>query len=265
MGPVSASAGLIEAIEVYYDAVPRAACTVEHVGPFTVFVGQGPWGYYARPTLGATTSFTATQVGQVRARQRELDVAEELEWQDAVAPSLAAACAEAGMRVHRYRLLVLGDERWVAAPGPVRIVTADDDLTAMLSAQQRGFDGPSSLDPGAVEHMRGRIATGATVAAAGFAGGEPVCVGMHQPVGDVTEIVGVTTLPEHRRVGWAGALTSSLVADARERGVRTVFLSAADDAVARVYERVGFLDAGTVCAAEPVTARDASGPLGRPG
>ncbi len=48
MGPVSASAGLIEAIEVYYDAVPSAASTVEQVGPFTLFVGRGPWGYYAR-------------------------------------------------------------------------------------------------------------------------------------------------------------------------------------------------------------------------
>jgi predicted GNAT family acetyltransferase len=78
-----------------------------------------------------------------------------------------------------------------------------------------------------------------------------VCVGAHQPVGEVSEVVGVATLPAFRRQGWAGAVTHALVADARERGVRTVFLSAADDAVARVYQRVGFGDIGEVCAAEP--------------
>jgi ribosomal protein S18 acetylase RimI-like enzyme len=254
MGPMSASAGLIDAIEVYYDAVPRAASTGEQVGPFTLFVGRGPWGYYARPTLGTTTSFTRGHVAEVRARQRELDVGEELEWQHAVSPSLATACIDAGMTVHRYRLLVLQQNMHVAAPGDVRIVSPEDDLTSLLSAQQRGFGGPSPVDPGAVEHLRGRLETGATVVAAGFVGGEPVCVGVHQPVGDVSEVVGVATLPEHRRTGWAGALTSALVNDAHERGVSTVFLSAADDAVARVYERVGFRDVGVACASEPAVA-----------
>ena len=33
-------------------------------------------------------------------------------------------------------------------------------------------------------------------------------------------------------------------------GIRTVFLSAEGDDVARIYRRVGFTDVGTVCAAE---------------
>ena len=37
--------------------------------------------------------------------------------------------------------------------------------------------------------------------------------------------------------------------DARERGLETVFLSAQDDAVARIYERVGFERVGTACIA----------------
>ena len=44
-------------------------------------------------------------------------------------------------------------------------------------------------------------------------------------------------------------MTAALVADARARGVGTVFLSAQDDAVARVYERVGFVRVGTACVA----------------
>ena len=44
-----------------------------------------------------------------------------------------------------------------------------------------------------------------------------VAVGSHQPVGDVTEVVGIATLPTHARRGLATAVTAALVADARAR------------------------------------------------
>jgi predicted GNAT family acetyltransferase len=47
------------------------------------------------------------------------------------------------------------------------------------------------------------------------------------------------------------AVTALLAADARERGVQTVFLSASDDAVARIYARIGFRRIGTAMIAEP--------------
>ena len=97
-------------------------------------------------------------------------------------------------------------------------------------------------------------APGKTVYAAAWVDGIPVCVGGHQPVGDVTEVVGVATLPAYRRRGLGAAVTAALVADALERGVRTVFLSAADDDVARMYGSVGFRQVGSVGAASPVAA-----------
>ena len=42
-----------------------------------------------------------------------------------------------------------------------------------------------------------------------------------------------------------------LVADARRRGCTLALLAAGDDAVARVYEHVGFTRSGTCGAAEP--------------
>jgi predicted GNAT family acetyltransferase len=47
------------------------------------------------------------------------------------------------------------------------------------------------------------------------------------------------------------AVTDTLVADAIRRGIEVIFLSADDDAVARVYERVGFRHIGTACVAVP--------------
>ena len=46
--------------------------------------------------------------------------------------------------------------------------------------------------------------------------------------------------PRRAAAGSRAAITSALIAHALSRGVETVFLSAADDDVARVYERLGF-------------------------
>jgi predicted GNAT family acetyltransferase len=66
----------------------------------------------------------------------------------------------------------------------------------------------------------------------------------------VTEIVGVATLPAARRRGLGAAITAALVADAQQRGVDVIFLSAGSEAVARIYERVGFRRIATACIAE---------------
>lgn len=79
----------------------------------------------------------------------------------------------------------------------------------------------------------------------------PVGGGSHSPRGAATELTGIAVLPRARRRGVGAALTAALVADARGRGVETILLSAQDDTVARVYERIGFLRVGTACVAEP--------------
>ncbi len=78
-----------------------------------------------------------------------------------------------------------------------------------------------------------------------------LATGSHQLVGDVSEVVGVATLPSARRRGLGALVTARLVQDARERGARIVFLTASDDDVARMYERLGFERVGTGCIAEP--------------
>lgn len=246
---MNAPTRLLERIEAYYDAAPRTGADSEQVGPFTLFVGRGGWRYYARPTLGTTVSFTPAHVASVRARQRELGVEEQIEWQPTVTPSLRAACAQSGMVTHDYRLMVHDASAPTAVSEPMRLV--EQNLQAALSAQQQGFGAPAQVSPDDVRLLSDRVAQGLTVVVAAFVHEQPVCVGMHQPLGEVSEVVGVATLPSHRRQGWAGAVTDALVADALARGVATVFLSAADESVARVYRRVGFRDVGTACAAEP--------------
>ena len=60
----------------------------------------------------------------------------------------------------------------------------------------------------------------------------------------------MATLPSARRRGLAAALTALLVSEMQAVGVRTVFLSADSEDVARVYRRIGFTDVGTACIVE---------------
>jgi predicted GNAT family acetyltransferase len=104
-------------------------------------------------------------------------------------------------------------------------------------------------EPWPLAFIRERILRGHTVMAVAELDGHPASVGSHNPVGDATEIVGVGTLPAFRRRGIGAAVTSILVEDAFGRGISVVLLSAGDDAVARVYARLGFRVVGTAGAA----------------
>jgi predicted GNAT family acetyltransferase len=65
------------------------------------------------------------------------------------------------------------------------------------------------------------------------------------PLEGFTELVGIATLPDHRRRGIAGAVTAHMARIAFAEGVHTAFLTAADDAASRVYQRSGFHRIGT--------------------
>lgn len=236
----------LTAIETYYDAVPRSAARIEEIGPFTLFVGTGAWPYYARPRLGLSHGFTVAEIEAVRARMRELAVPEAFEWVDETTPSLLPAVREAGLEVMEAPLMVLTGAVPATVPDgvTVRMIDADDPaLAASISAQDRGFGGTGGGVESRVEFVRDRLRSGVTRQAIAESAEGVLSVGAHQPVGDVTEIVGVATVPEARRRGLAGAVTAALVADA---GVGTVFLSAGEDA-ARVYGRLGFERRATAC------------------
>ncbi|MFE7564454.1 GNAT family N-acetyltransferase [Kitasatospora sp. NPDC057500] len=270
-------ADLLQEIERYYDAVPRSAARVEDFGPLSLFVREGAgWPYYARPALGHEgPAATAGDVRRVLERQRELGLPEAFEWVAEHDPLLRAAVEEAGLAVHEHPLLVLGPRQEApAAPGAaaVRVLAADDpSLAHALAVPHLAFDEPGTgtgsagatelaararvlATDGSAQRVAERIASGHTVLAAAFEDGTPLCAGQHNPVGPVTEVAGVGTLPSARRRGLGLAVTAALVAHARAHGVRTVFLSAADEDVARIYRRAGFRPFATALIAEPAAA-----------
>lgn len=276
---------LLPELERYYDTAPRrGGARAEDFGPLTLFVQESTgWPYYARPALagdggegGADGNGKAgpaevcvADVERVLARQRELRVPESFEWVAETTPSLRAAAQAAGLQVHEHPLMVL-DTSAVRIPAhpDVRVLDAADPLlraavtVPMLAfaapGTAVGTAGPAELavaerDPaseGRRVRVSGMIASGRTALAAAVSDGAVLCSGQHVPVGDVTEVVGVGTLPSARRRGLALAVTAALVADALDHGARTVFLSAGDEDVARLYGRLGFRRAGTALIAD---------------
>jgi ribosomal protein S18 acetylase RimI-like enzyme len=278
--PTSRSTGprsLLDRIEAYYDAVPRADSLPETLGPLTLFVADRPgFRWYARPSLG-TDGVTAEDVAAVRRRQRALGQPESFEWVAEVTPSLVGAARRAGLAVSLLPLMVLDPAAARHPPAPdgveLRLVTPDDDLARVDAVARIGFAvggtavgqlGVTALaaqaaeaSPALLTKQRERLRSGRTVSAVALVGGDPVSVGSHQPVGEVSEVVGVATLPAMRRRGIGAAVTGLLAADAVGRGVATLFLSAGSDEIARVYQRIGFRGVGTACIAEPPPSRRA--------
>lgn len=280
---------LLARLETFYDAVPRRGGATEDHGPLRLFLPDPQaWPYYARPAApGAVV--TPDDVLAVRARQRELGLPEALEWVHDLVPTLAEAAAQTGLVVHSCPILVLDGEPADPPPGVVaRLLGPDDDELAMAEAiGSVGFGAGSGTRPGPagtaerdravaelsvprLRRLRELIRDGAAarvVAAlqpwaqpdAGPGTGPdavlrgPLASGGYQRAGDVVEVVGVATLPVARRRGLGGAVAGALARAALRAGADTVFLSAQDDAVARVYERVGFRRVGTAGIAEPAS------------
>ena len=260
-------------LDAYLDAAPRPDCDPVEVGPFTLFVSRSPWPYYARPTVGRRAPITAGDLDALAAACAEHNVDLGIEWVHEVHPELAelVAAHELDLSSHALMRAEAADVAAAAVDGvTLRVVETGDpallagrataDVSFTAGGTGTGPEGAAErdaflgkLDPELVAHLNDRARRGLTINAVAEDPAEGVvAVGSYQPMGEFAEIMAVATLPSARRRGLAGALTALLARHAHdEAGVRTVLLSAQDDAVARIYARVGFQRVGTAHAAEP--------------
>ncbi|GAA1758955.1 GNAT family N-acetyltransferase [Luedemannella helvata] len=212
-------------------------------------------------------------VDAVRARQRELGVPEAFEWVHETTPALLDAVRASGLDVRLAPLMVRMAPAAPPAPGGarVRLLDPDDpdfarDFATRSAVADLGFAnlgtatgpiGPAERDAAATPTPDARLAYFRDAARAGsfqHAVAETaegiVATGAIQVAPTGAEVVGVATLPSARRRGLGAAVTDLLARYAQEQGCDLVFLSAESDAVARVYERSGFVRIGTACIAE---------------
>jgi ribosomal protein S18 acetylase RimI-like enzyme len=178
-----------------------------------------------------------------------------VEWVHETTPSLLAAAREAGLHVTECPLLVLPHgAKALAPPAPegveVRMLEPDSpDLARAAAAVSAAFAGVDEVEQRPPGPLGSLMRAGLLAMAAAYDGPDVVGGGSHGPRGSTSELTGIGVLPRARRRGVGAAITTALVADALARGATTVFLSAHDDAVARIYERIGFQRVGTACVA----------------
>jgi GNAT superfamily N-acetyltransferase len=233
-----------------------------------VFIGApGGWPLYARPRLGGTGPFDAAAVRSLLARMRELDVALAIEWVHDVTPELLEAVrSEGSLEVKELPLLVLLDDTeppQVPDDIVVRMLgPEDEELLLQVSGVQELAFGPRIEPPPGVRQrdaagrapsatLREQLRSGdARIAVAEHPQRGILAAGKHQAVGQVTEVVGVATLPAEQGAGLASAVTRVLVEDARAHGISTIFLTASSERVAPIYARLGFRRVATGYAAE---------------
>src|SRR4051812_13035169 len=260
--------GLLDCIEQYFAAAPVPDARIEPAGALDVPLGDPAWPYPARPRPGAGP-VTADDVRAAMALQEGAGLPIALEWICERSRDVAAAARAARLVVEELPLLVVDTPVELLLPSEVHlyVVGADDpQLGRYQRVAETAFahpGGPADVgEPPAdrspefaarVATLRERIAAGRTVMMVALEDGAPVAVGSHQPVDvdgtEVSEVVGVATLPRLRARGLGAGLASALVAHARETA-ELVFLTAGDDDVARIYERVGFARLATTGVAE---------------
>ena len=261
---------LLRRVDRYLDAAPDTSAVAVDVGPLRVFVSSAPWPYYVRPRpdldLRAAGAVSADDVTRAAAVLEAAGQAVSFEWIAELVPSLEGALQRSGYAVRTHPLLARS-LALTTADLQARLLDADSpEVVSALAVSEVAFAAPGtavsvggveqrdahSPDAALVTFVRNRIRGGHSVVAvledprAGV-----IATGWHQPIGDTTEIVGVATLPTHRRRGAAASVVQALLSDAHQRGCTVAVLSADSDEVARIYERVGFVRIGSTGAAEP--------------
>ncbi|MFI6504223.1 GNAT family N-acetyltransferase [Nonomuraea typhae] len=241
----------IRALDAAVHAYLRALPTAVRTGPFTIRFDEHddalPYNYAIPDDGGAPTAADlAGLVAAFRTRART----PRLEYVPQAAPEVEAALLAAGFVPEgRFPLLVCPPEQVIdAAADPaveVSPVTTDAGLLAAAQVMNAAFEAPEATEHD-VARLRRLIERGGLAAAAtDITTGEVVGAGqVGAPAKGVAEVAGIAVRASHRRRGIAGAVTAFLTRACAGTGVTTPFLTPADEAAGRVYERVGYRRAG---------------------
>ncbi|NJA56761.1 GNAT family N-acetyltransferase [Streptomyces sp. NEAU-H3] len=270
--PSGATDPVVARVEWFHETVARECCRVrERYGPFVLHLQPFQGAFPARPhSAERERAFTAAEVRDLLRTQRERQAPRGLEWLAETAPALRAACEEAGLVVREHPVLLIdpcedasGEAACAPAPGARLLASRDWRVEHAIAVAHVGFAYPGTgrgpegrgsvaellasgdLRREAAEAAR-RIHAGTRALAIAETQEGPVATGQFNTLDDLAEIIAVATLPEARRRGHASAVLRTLIAEARSRRLRTMFLTAADEEVARIYESVGFKRLATV-------------------
>lgn len=237
-------------IASYYLSGAGGDVDIVEVPPFTVVLNRASDAWYLSY---ATTTVAVADADDALAEIIELfqrrDRTVAFEWIGELAPGLDGLLERHGLPTPKGEPLLAVSADTLVVPdiagASARVVGADEDLRAVLRVSHTAIPELGEVTDAELRRVASEIRDGQRVQVAVDVDGAPVAVGDHSPAGGVTEIAGIATLEAHRRRGLGGLVTATLAAEALERGCDVVYLTAASNAAARVYERLGFGRIGT--------------------
>jgi ribosomal protein S18 acetylase RimI-like enzyme len=167
-------------------------------------------------------------------------------------PELALRLRSVGYQETRRQAVLLVHPHGVQSP-PVpphtevitlSLTSSPEVVRENLDTNAQGFNDPALATEQQVEAFRAGLVTSRAFTLR--LDGRPVAAGMFEAISGVTELMGITTLPAHRRRGHAAYLTAAMVESAFAFGATLVFLCAVSEEAGRVYQRVGFRPCATL-------------------
>jgi ribosomal protein S18 acetylase RimI-like enzyme len=206
-------------------------------------VVKSPYLNYAIPDDRAAP--TAADVRALVRAYRKHRRKPRLEYITSIAPAIEPALLEAGFEVEgRLPLMRFRGAPGRRPPAGIELVepTSDHEFSGVAAVQWEAYAETGAV-PDAMLRVQRRILElgGQVLLARDVQTGEPVGAGAcTSPYEGATELTSLAVVESYRRRGIAEAMTRWLARSMQARGNDLVFLMAAGDAEARIYERAGF-------------------------
>ena len=224
-----------------------AGTQLRSFGPFRAILpaaNQAGWVTIVDDTV--TEPEAREAIADLREAFKQRDIPLEIEYNETVLPRVGAWLEAAGFTLAERNPLMAcrpdGFKPFAAPDVIMQRLTPESEATDMEVFQTiRWTDGGQedrAVRP--VEQLRQELASSTSVYLLARLDGEAAGTGVSHALNKVGEIVGVVTRTDKRRRGVAATVTSELVAGLFASGGDFVFLDAANEGAARVYERLGF-------------------------
>ena len=220
------------------------------IGPFQVALSkdrEAPNASWVTLVEGAANEDdTLKAVPKLKAALKKHRAPLEIEYNDALFPKVGAWLEAAGMKLaEKNPLMACRPDAFKPSVTPEVHLTQlrATAIVAELEAFQqiRWTEGGELNRPvPPIDSLRNALGVPGSVFLLAWLDWEAAGTGISHSLKGAAEIVGVVTTRSHRRRGVAATVTSELVRRHFESGGDFVFLDAANEDAARVYERLGF-------------------------
>lgn len=249
------SMSLVERIQMQLRSGAASVFETESTPPFICFFNPeeaAPYANYAMPDEKPSGDIAAALDRLVAAFYRR-GRRPRFEYLESFAPDLGNVLERYGFKAEMRTVLMTctpDSARSVPVFKGLEVKHLDgnaviEDVQAFVTVQRRAFGKEDAAAATSNEALQFRQRFSSVQFFLARLNGEPVGAGsLTQPDNGIAELAGISTAPAYRRRGVAAAVTAYIAQFGFERGLDTLFLTAADERAGRVYERVGFVPSG---------------------